>query len=84
MWNGTAEILKACRPARNEAEDEAERTGFRRQGLGDFGKAGVAGEAIDQRHAVEQQTGGERAEHEILQRPASVERRLSRLMAATT
>jgi hypothetical protein len=68
MWKGTAEILKAdAGQHEDEAEDEAKRTRVGRQHRGDLVEPGIAGEAVDQRAAVEQHAGGERAEHEILQ-----------------
>ena len=67
----------------DEADDEAGRAavGERR---GDRLEAGVAGEAVDQRRAVEEHAGGERAEHEIFEARPRVERASSRWMAATT
>ena len=66
MWNGTAETLKqkpANRNTRPKVEPDAALPGR----LRDAGEAHRAGEAVDQRGAVEQHAGRERAEHEILQ-----------------
>ena len=49
----------------HQAEDQADAALPRR--LGDAGKRHVAGEAVDQRAAVEQHARRQRAEHEILQ-----------------
>ena len=73
-------------------EDQAENKGDwrsavvlhrRGHGFGDAGEFRMAGVAVDQRGAVEQQPGRQRAQHEIFEaRP--VERRRSRRNAAST
>ena len=51
----------------DEAEDEADRAWPLRAPRRSPAKDECAGEAVDQRRAVEEHAGGERAEHEILQ-----------------
>ncbi len=52
----------------DQSEDQAERRRARsRQCRGDLVEAGVAGEAVDQRHAIKQHARRQRAEDEILQ-----------------
>ena len=64
----------------DEAEDDAE-AGVALQRRRDGGEGDGAGEAVDQRRAVKQHAGGERAEDEVLQarfgraRLVAVERR---------
>ena len=68
MWNGTAEILKA-RPASRKTRPKT-RPSWRSPPLSAAAiscEAGAAGEAVDQRDAVEQHAGGQRAEHEIFE-----------------
>ena len=68
MWNGAAEILKA-RPAdeEDEAEDRRRCRHAALQRRGDAGERDGAGEAVDQRGAVEQHARRQRAEDEVLQ-----------------
>ncbi len=68
MWNGTAEILKA-RPGEQEhqAEDQAESTADACTAAAMPANVDGAGEAVDQRGAVEQHARRQRAEDEILQ-----------------
>ena len=54
-----------AREQEHEAEDQPDAA--LRRGLGDAGERHVAGEAVDQRAAVQQHAGRQRAEHEILQ-----------------
>jgi hypothetical protein len=66
---------------KHEAEDQPDAALARR--LGDAGKRHVAGEAVNQRAAVQQHARRQRAEHEILE-AASVDCTESRFEAATT
>ena len=50
----------------DEAEDDAD-AGLALQRRGDGGERDAAGKAVDQRGAVEQHAGGERAEDEVFQ-----------------
>ena len=70
MWNGTAETLKASPTATKTRPMISPVDGLRRAGRTTWpsaGKAGGAGEAVDQRGAVEQHPRGERAEDEIFE-----------------
>ena len=76
MWNGTAATLKP-KPMSRSPRPSAAMSGsgrpascapMRRQ-------VGRAGRAVDQRDAVEQEAGGERAEQEVLERRLGGERR---------
>ena len=66
MWNGTAETLKQ-KPANRNTSPKIEPDAARVRRLGDAGEAHRAGEAVDQRGAVEQHAGGQRAEDEIFE-----------------
>ena len=68
MWNGTAEILKA-RPASRKTRPKT-RPSWRSPPVSAAAisvEAGLAGEAVDQRDAVEQHARRQRAEDEILE-----------------
>ena len=70
MWNGTAEILKARPTSRNTRPTIRPMScagAARLGGGGDGREAGRAGEAVDQRGAVEQHARRQRAQHEILE-----------------
>ncbi len=70
MWNGTAEILKARPTSRNTRPMIRPMSCAGAAGLGGGGdrrEARRAGEAVDQRGAVEQHARGQRAQHEILE-----------------
>ena len=77
MWNGTALILKA-RPASTKTRPNSRPSdGAPRPNAAAMpAKLGRAGEAVEQRDAVEQDAAGERAEHEIF------EARLGRALVA--
>ncbi len=51
----------------DQPEDQADADARRLDDMGDAGEFGGAGEAVDQRDAVEQHPGGQRAEDEIFQ-----------------
>ena len=73
MWNGTAETLKArpaatnTRPIRAPVAIASWPSGAGCSSVGQAVERERAGEAVDQRAAVEQHARGERAEHEILE-----------------
>ena len=69
MWNGTAETLKA-RPAITKTRPTTTPSAAAlpaQQRLARSGEVGGAGEAVDQRGAVEQHARGQRAEDEVFQ-----------------
>ena len=66
MWNGTAETLKQ-KPANRNTRPKVSPMPPCPAALRDAGEAHRAGEAVDQRGAVEQHAGRERAEHEVFQ-----------------
>ena len=68
----------------DEAEDQAERRSAPESAAAICGEADVAGEAVDQRGAVEQHARRQRAEDEVLQAGFRSSARLSRLKAAST
>ena len=67
MWNGAAETLKARPQIRNTRPNRTPVLGAGVDRGGDVDEAARAGEAVDQRGAVEQQARRQRAQHEILQ-----------------
>ena len=67
MWNGAAETLKARPQIRKTRPNSTPVPAPGVHGGGDVGELRRAGEAVDQRGAVEQQARRQRAQHEILQ-----------------